>query len=79
MHGDPRVRRGAGPGRTATAGDARQRGRNRPAYRRAALAVAKERLDRDIEVAYRFPEDRALARIPDTQGLGGSRPSITDA
>jgi len=48
-----------------------------PAYRRAALAIARERLDRDIDEKYPYPEDRALARIPDTQGLGGSRPAAT--
>ena len=31
-----------------------------------------ELLDRTIEEHYTFPEDRALARIPDPQGLGGS-------
>ena len=30
-------------------------------------------LDREIERAFTFPEDLALARIPDTQGLGGIR------
>jgi hypothetical protein len=29
-------------------------------------------LDRTIEGHFTFAEDRALARIPDSQGLGGS-------
>ena len=28
-------------------------------------------LDREVERNFPFPEDLALARIPDTQGLGG--------
>jgi hypothetical protein len=31
-----------------------------------------ELLDREIEEHYTSAEDRALARIPDPQGLGGS-------
>jgi hypothetical protein len=30
-----------------------------------------ELLDRAVAVAYPFPEDQALARIPDAQGMGG--------
>lgn len=30
-------------------------------------------LDRELENHYLFPEDLALARIPDAQGLGSSR------
>jgi hypothetical protein len=29
-------------------------------------------LDRTVEELYRLPEDLALARVPDPQGLGGS-------
>jgi len=29
-------------------------------------------LDREIEIQYRFPEDLALARGADSQGLGGT-------
>jgi hypothetical protein len=36
------------------------------------LQQEAELLDRTIEKLYPFPEDLALARIPDTQGLGGS-------
>ena len=47
-----------------------------PAHRKAALVEAMSLLDREIERAFTFPEDLALARIPDTQGLGGH--SIAD-
>ena len=47
-----------------------------PAHRKAALVEAMSFLDREIERAFTFPEDLALARIPDTQGLGGH--SIAD-
>lgn len=43
-----------------------------PEWRRSALREELELLDRSIEHLYVFPEDRALARTPDTQGLGGS-------
>ena len=43
-----------------------------PAERHAALREQLDILDRAIEKLYLFPEDLALARIPDTQGLGGS-------
>jgi len=36
-------------------------------------------LDRAIEVAYVNAEDRALARVPDVQGLGGSPGTYRDA
>ncbi len=42
-----------------------------PAHRRKALTVEMSLLDREIERAFAFPEDLALARVPDTQGLGG--------
>lgn len=42
-----------------------------PSHRHAALNRQLELLDRAIEGQYAFPEDRALARIPDPQGLGG--------
>ena len=38
----------------------------------AELRQQLELLDRTIEGQYSFPEDRALARIPDSQGLGGA-------
>ena len=43
-----------------------------PPHRHAELRKQLELLDRTIEGHYTFPEDRALARIPDSQGLGGS-------
>ncbi|HEY8277653.1 MAG TPA: DUF2254 domain-containing protein [Methyloceanibacter sp.] len=43
-----------------------------PESRRPALRQELELLDRTIEKLYILPEDVALARISDTQGLGGS-------
>ena len=43
-----------------------------PPYRHEALDQESRRLDRTIESLYAIPEDLALARIPDSQGLGGS-------
>ena len=43
-----------------------------PERRHAALRAELALLDRVIEQQYPFPEDLALARIPDSQGLGGS-------
>jgi uncharacterized membrane protein len=43
-----------------------------PPHRHAELRQQLELLDRTIEARYTFPEDLAIARIPDTQGLGGS-------
>ena len=43
-----------------------------PPYRHEALDQESRRLDRTIESLYTIPEDLALARIPDSQGLGGS-------
>lgn len=43
-----------------------------PAKRHAALHQEYDLLDRMLEKLYVFPEDLALARIPDSQGLGGS-------
>jgi uncharacterized membrane protein len=43
-----------------------------PAHRLPALEKEKELLDRALQEHYRFPEDLALARVPDIQGLGGS-------
>lgn len=45
-----------------------------PERRRPALANEQALLDRAIEQLYLFPEDRTLARTPDTQGLGGASP-----
>ena len=45
-----------------------------PSYRHDSLNEALGALDRTIEKLYDLPEDLALARIPDAQGLGGSPP-----
>ena len=44
-----------------------------PSHRHPELLAERARLDLAIEAAYPIPDDLALARIPDTQGLGGSR------
>ena len=43
-----------------------------PAHRHAELRRQLELLERTVEGHYEFPEDRALARIADPQGLDGS-------
>jgi uncharacterized membrane protein len=43
-----------------------------PPHRQPELRKQMELLDRAIEGHYAFAEDRALARIPDPQGLGGA-------
>jgi uncharacterized membrane protein len=43
-----------------------------PEVRKPALRLERDLLDRMIEKVYLLPEDAALARIADTQGLGGS-------
>ena len=43
-----------------------------PRHRHAELRPQLELLDRTIEGYYPFPEDKALARIGDPQGLGGT-------
>ena len=43
-----------------------------PPYRHAALEDERRRLDHALELAFSSAEDLALARIPDSQGLGGS-------
>ena len=43
-----------------------------PKHRHAVLEDERRRLDRMVDALYALPEDRALARIPDSQGLGGS-------
>jgi len=44
-----------------------------PRHRHAALEKELELLERAVEKHFIFPEDLALARIPDAQGLGSSR------
>jgi len=43
-----------------------------PQHRHAELRKQLDLLDREIEGHYQYAEDRALARIPDPQGLGGA-------
>jgi uncharacterized membrane protein len=43
-----------------------------PPHRHAELSQQLGLLDRVIDAQYAFPEDRAIARIPDSQGLGGA-------
>ena len=43
-----------------------------PEHRHAALRTELELLDRAIAEHYQYPEDLALARMPDPQGMGGS-------
>ena len=43
-----------------------------PEHCRPALDAQLELLDRTIEKHYALPADLALARVPDSQGLGGS-------
>jgi uncharacterized membrane protein len=43
-----------------------------PESRNAALREQLDLLDRAIEKLYAFPEDLALARVADSQGLGGA-------
>jgi uncharacterized membrane protein len=43
-----------------------------PQQRRPALLAELGLLDRALEKLYPFPEDLALARVPDLQGIGGS-------
>jgi hypothetical protein len=49
-----------------------------PEHRHNALRLELALLDRAIVSMYPFPEDLALARIPDSQGLGGSAASTTN-
>ena len=44
-----------------------------PEHRNPALCKELDLLDRAVEKHYIFPEDLALARVPDAQGLGSSR------
>jgi uncharacterized membrane protein len=43
-----------------------------PGYRHAALREQLDLLDRTLPDFYKLPEDLALARVPDAQGLGGA-------
>jgi uncharacterized membrane protein len=43
-----------------------------PKHRHSALQRELQLLDRDVEKYFPYPEDLALARIGDPQGLGGA-------
>jgi uncharacterized membrane protein len=43
-----------------------------PDSRRPALLQQLNLLDRVVDKSYPFPEDQALARVPDSQGMGGA-------
>jgi hypothetical protein len=43
-----------------------------PNHRHPALLQELQLLDRAIEEHFRYPEDLALARVGDAQGLGGA-------
>ena len=45
-----------------------------PMHRRPALSMELELLDWSVQRSFARPEELALARIPDSQGLGGSSP-----
>ncbi len=47
-----------------------------PEHRRPALRRELDRLDRTLERLYALPEDLALARTADTQGLGGTAHTV---
>lgn len=48
-----------------------------PSHRDAELLQELSLLDRETERLFRYPEELALARLPDSQGLGGSSNSFT--
>jgi uncharacterized membrane protein len=50
-----------------------------PAHRMAAINRELALLDREIEKNFAYPEDRALARVADPQGLGGRSGAIQSA
>jgi uncharacterized membrane protein len=52
--------------------------RSLPAPRHAALREQLDLLDRTLPDYYKLPEDLALARVPDAQGLGGASSRTRD-
>lgn len=42
-----------------------------PEHRRPTLRREMDLLDRSVESRCDYPEDLSLARVPETQGLGG--------
>jgi len=53
--------------------------RTLPASRHAALRQQLDLLDRTLPDYYKLPEDLALARIPDSQGMGGASSRTGDS
>jgi uncharacterized membrane protein len=49
-----------------------------PAHRHEALAEERRRLERMLDALYPIPEDLALARVGDSQGLGGSSSRVSE-
>ncbi|KRB62154.1 hypothetical protein ASE04_19985 [Rhizobium sp. Root708] len=47
-----------------------------PEFRRPPLRTEMDLLDRRLTELYHFPEDLALARIADSQGLGGGKTTV---
>ncbi|OWV79960.1 hypothetical protein ATY78_09485 [Rhizobium sp. R635] len=50
-----------------------------PEFRRPALEMEMALLDRRLAEIYDFPEDLELAKMADTQGLGGSKSSMLNS
>jgi hypothetical protein len=50
-----------------------------PPYRHAALQAELSLLDRTLTRLYALPEDLALARVPDPQGLGAAAAPLNTA
>ena len=48
-----------------------------PSYRQQALDEERRRLERMLDTLYVVPEDLALARMPDSQGIGGSSSRVS--
>jgi hypothetical protein len=48
-----------------------------PAHRHAVLLQELSLLDREIAKKFAYPEELALARIGDAQGLGGHSGNVT--
>jgi len=48
-----------------------------PPNRREALLRQLSLLDREVERIFTYPEELALARVADTQGLGGHSGKVT--
>ena len=48
-----------------------------PSHRQPALQEQLSLLDREVARLFQYPEELALARVGDSQGLGG-RPNVSD-